>query len=109
MTSATVAVIAATGVKIKWDRQAAGASAFRRFGTPVPDALIESLTRTRIALKGPLTLSFIAYAGNLKGQTDAARQAAHELLVHVPWEGAAGPATREETLRRLRWDLARFA
>jgi isocitrate dehydrogenase (NAD+) len=54
VTIAAVAVITATGVKIKWDRQAAGASAFRRFGTPVPDALIESLRRTRIALKGPL-------------------------------------------------------
>ena len=54
VTSAAVAVIAATGVNIKWDRQAAGASAFRRFGTPVPDALIESLSRTRVALKGPL-------------------------------------------------------
>ncbi len=54
VTSAAVAVIAATGVKVKWDRQAAGASAFRRFGTPVPDALIESLRRTRVALKGPL-------------------------------------------------------
>jgi isocitrate dehydrogenase (NAD+) len=52
--SAAVAVIAATGVKIKWDRQAAGTAAFRRFGTPVPDSLIESLTRTRVALKGPL-------------------------------------------------------
>jgi isocitrate dehydrogenase (NAD+) len=54
VTSAAVAVIAATGVQIKWDRQAGGASAFRRFGTPVPDALIESLRRTRVALKGPL-------------------------------------------------------
>src|SRR5579864_4648099 len=54
VTSAAVAVIAATRVQIKWDRQAAGASAFRRFGTPVPDALIESLRRTRVALKGPL-------------------------------------------------------
>jgi isocitrate dehydrogenase (NAD+) len=29
-------------------------NAFRRFGTPVPDALIASLKRTRVALKGPL-------------------------------------------------------
>ena len=54
VTSAAVAVIAATGIKIKWDRQAAGTAAFRRFGTPVPDSLIKSLTRTRVALKGPL-------------------------------------------------------
>ena len=48
------AVIQATGVEIDWDRQAAGAYAVKRFGTPVPDALIDSLKRTKIALKGPL-------------------------------------------------------
>src|SRR5579862_3231948 len=52
--SAALAVIETTGVKIDFDRQAAGMNAFRRFGTPVPDALIESLKRTRLALKGPL-------------------------------------------------------
>jgi isocitrate dehydrogenase (NAD+) len=51
---AALAVIEATGIAIDWDRQAAGANAFQRFGTPVPDALIESLKRTRVALKGPL-------------------------------------------------------
>ncbi|HUO03849.1 MAG TPA: isocitrate/isopropylmalate dehydrogenase family protein [Candidatus Binataceae bacterium] len=51
---AAVKVIEAAGVKIEWDRQAAGANAFARFGTPVPDALIASLERTRVALKGPL-------------------------------------------------------
>ncbi|HEY6418758.1 MAG TPA: isocitrate/isopropylmalate dehydrogenase family protein [Candidatus Binataceae bacterium] len=51
---AAAAVIEATGVKLEWDRQAAGAGALKRYGTPVPDALIESLKRTRVALKGPL-------------------------------------------------------
>ena len=51
---AALAVIRATGVEIEWDRQAAGAYAVKRFGTPVPDALIKSLKRTRVALKGPL-------------------------------------------------------
>ncbi len=51
---AAVRVIEATGIRIAWDRQAAGAEAVRRFGTPAPDALIKSLKRTRIALKGPL-------------------------------------------------------
>jgi isocitrate dehydrogenase (NAD+) len=54
VTNAALAVIEATGIRIEWDRQAAGMSAFQRFGTPAPDALIESLKRTRIALKGPL-------------------------------------------------------
>ncbi len=51
---AAVRVIEAAGVAVAWDRQAAGAEAMRRVGTPVPDALIRSLKRTRLALKGPL-------------------------------------------------------
>lgn len=52
--SAALEVIKAAGVKIDWDRQAAGAGALKRFGNPVPDELIKSLTRTGVALKGPL-------------------------------------------------------
>jgi isocitrate dehydrogenase (NAD+) len=51
---AAMSVIAATGVVIDWDNQAAGGDAMRRLGTPVPDALMESLARTKVALKGPL-------------------------------------------------------
>jgi isocitrate dehydrogenase (NAD+) len=51
---AAVKVIEASGVRIEWDRQEAGAAALKRYCTPVPDALISSLKRTRIALKGPL-------------------------------------------------------
>ena len=51
---AAVKVVAASGVKIEWDEQTAGAAALKRVGTPVPPALIASLRRTRIALKGPL-------------------------------------------------------
>jgi isocitrate dehydrogenase (NAD+) len=51
---AAVEVIEATGVKIEWDRQAAGLSALRRFGSPAPDQLIESMVSTGVAFKGPL-------------------------------------------------------
>ncbi len=52
--AAAVAVIEAVGVTIEWDRQEAGAAAFKRYGTPVPAQLLRSLRATRIALKGPL-------------------------------------------------------
>jgi hypothetical protein len=77
-------------------------------------------TARAIALKGPVSLSFLAYASDLPQQTAAAREAGHELIVHVPMEpivrpkylganaGASGLA-REEVLRRLKWDLSRFA
>jgi isocitrate dehydrogenase (NAD+) len=52
--AAAVTVVEAAGLRIKWDRQLAGAAAFKNDGNPVPDDLIRSLKRTRIALKGPL-------------------------------------------------------
>jgi isocitrate dehydrogenase (NAD+) len=51
---AAVRVIEAAGIRIKWDTQEAGAAALKRQDNPVPAALITSLRRTRMALKGPL-------------------------------------------------------
>ena len=54
VTDAAVTVIAAAGGRIEWDVQLAGRAALDRFGTPVPDALVASVRRHRVALKGPL-------------------------------------------------------
>ncbi len=45
----------ATGVKINWDVQEAGIDVMARLGTPLPDAVMESVKRTRCALKAPIT------------------------------------------------------
>ncbi len=45
----------ATGVEIHWDEQEAGVDVMERTGTPLPDALMESIRRTRCALKAPIT------------------------------------------------------
>jgi len=45
----------ATGVKIDWDQQEAGIDVMERCGTPLPDAVMESIARTRCALKAPIT------------------------------------------------------
>ena len=45
----------ATGVKINWDLQEAGVDVMARTGTPLPDAVIQSVRRTRCALKAPIT------------------------------------------------------
>ena len=50
-------VLEATGVAIEWDVQEAGAAAFEREGTPLPARVIESVRRTGVALKGPLSTS----------------------------------------------------
>jgi isocitrate dehydrogenase (NAD+) len=45
----------ATGVKINWDVQEAGVDVMERLGTPIPDSTIDSVRRTRCALKAPIT------------------------------------------------------
>jgi isocitrate dehydrogenase (NAD+) len=45
----------ATGVKIAWDPQEAGIDVMERTGTPLPEALLASIRRTRCALKAPIT------------------------------------------------------
>ncbi len=52
---AAVKVIAATGVKIEWERMEAGAEVMTKYGTPVPDEVINSIVKNRVALKGPIT------------------------------------------------------
>ncbi len=55
ITAATRRVVDAAGVTIDWDEQLAGVTALEEVGTPLPDATIESMRRTGVALKGPLT------------------------------------------------------
>ncbi|HEY0785776.1 MAG TPA: isocitrate/isopropylmalate dehydrogenase family protein [Acidobacteriaceae bacterium] len=45
----------ATGAGFAWERYAAGAEAFEKHGEYIPRALIESVERTTVALKGPVT------------------------------------------------------
>jgi isocitrate dehydrogenase (NAD+) len=55
ITAATVAVLEATGVAFTWDEQLGGMAAVAKGGDPLPPATLESIRRTRLALKGPLT------------------------------------------------------
>jgi len=47
--------VEATGVSIRWDEQEAGVDVMARLGTPLPDSVIESCRRTKVALKAPVT------------------------------------------------------
>ena len=51
---AAVQVMAAAGGRIAWDVQPAGKEAFEKMGTAIPEALLASIRRTRVGLKGPL-------------------------------------------------------
>jgi isocitrate dehydrogenase (NAD+) len=54
ITDATVRVLEASGVSFNWDRQLAGMAAVKAHGDPIPEATLESIKRTKLALKGPL-------------------------------------------------------
>ncbi len=55
LAEATRKCVDATGVAINWDVQEAGVDVMERTGTPIPDATIESVRRTKCALKAPIT------------------------------------------------------
>jgi isocitrate/isopropylmalate dehydrogenase len=52
---ATVRILEATGVKFEWETFAAGAEAFEKYKEYIPKELTESIERTRVGLKGPVT------------------------------------------------------
>src|SRR5262249_10089769 len=55
VTGATVRILEASGVKIDWETFAAGSEAFEKYHEYIPKELIESVERTGVGLKGPVT------------------------------------------------------
>jgi len=56
LTEATRRVLEATGVEFDWDVQQAGADVMEQFGgNPLPEQTLESIRRTGVAIKGPIT------------------------------------------------------
>jgi isocitrate dehydrogenase (NAD+) len=55
ITDATVRVLEATGVEFDWDVQQAGENVMAEYGTPLPEPVLDSIRRNRVALKGPIT------------------------------------------------------
>jgi isocitrate dehydrogenase (NAD+) len=54
ISSATVRILEAAGADISWDVQFAGQAGVAKYGDPIPDQTLDSIKRTRLALKGPL-------------------------------------------------------
>lgn len=52
---AAVRIIDAAGVKIEWERVEAGVAAIDKYKDPLPQNVLDSIQKTRVALKGPLT------------------------------------------------------
>jgi isocitrate dehydrogenase (NAD+) len=52
---ATVQILEATGIPFIWDRQEAGADVIPRYGTALPDEVLNSVIRNKVGLKGPIS------------------------------------------------------
>ncbi|HSK08144.1 MAG TPA: isocitrate/isopropylmalate family dehydrogenase [Vicinamibacterales bacterium] len=55
VTRAVVRILDEAGVVIEWEREEAGLTAIEQDGDPLPERMLDSVRRTRVALKGPLT------------------------------------------------------
>lgn len=55
ISDAVLRIIEAAGVDINWDIQTAGADLIETEGTPLPDRVLNSVKKTKIALKSPVT------------------------------------------------------
>ena len=55
ISDAVVQIIDASGLKLDWELQTAGADVIDKEGTPLPDRVLESIKRNKIALKAPVT------------------------------------------------------
>lgn len=48
-------VLESTGLSFEWDVKEAGAGVMDKYGTPLPEGVLESIRRNKVALKGPIT------------------------------------------------------
>ena len=55
LSEATRRVLEATGVEFDWEIGEAGADVIEKYGTPLPEAVIESIRKNKVAIKGPVT------------------------------------------------------
>jgi isocitrate dehydrogenase (NAD+) len=55
VSNATKRVLEATGVRFNWDIMHAGIEVMEEYGTPLPEHVLESIRKNKIAIKGPVT------------------------------------------------------
>jgi isocitrate dehydrogenase (NAD+) len=93
LADATRHVLEATGIGFEWDVQQAGEATIATEGTPLPERVIESIRRTGIAIKGPITTP----VGSGFRSVNVGLRQALDLYANVrPARSMAGVETRYE-------------
>jgi isocitrate dehydrogenase (NAD+) len=91
----TVHVLEATGIGFDWDVQTAGEATIASEGTPLPDRVVESIRRTSVAIKGPITTPI----GSGFRSVNVGLRLALELYANVrPARSMKGVTTRYEAV-----------
>ncbi len=95
VTAATIRVLDAAGVDIRWQSMPTGAAAVASHGSPLPDETLRSVERTRVALKGPITTP----VGHGFTSVNVAIRQALDLYVSLrPVKSIPGVPTRHEAV-----------
>ena len=55
VTASVVAILECAGVDIEWEKYFVGSEAIARQGDPLPQEVLDSILRNKVALKGPVT------------------------------------------------------
>jgi isocitrate dehydrogenase (NAD+) len=93
LAEATTRVLDATGIGFEWESVIAGESAIEQYGTPLPDHVLESVKRNRVALKGPITTPV---GGGFRSVNVSLRQALNLYANLRPARSMKGLDTRYE-------------
>ena len=93
LAEATCRVLDATGIGFEWEPVVAGEAAIAEHGTPLPEAVLESVKRNKVALKGPITTPV---GGGFRSVNVALRQALDLYANLRPARSMVGVDTRFE-------------
>ena len=95
LAEATRRVIDASGAKIEWEVQEAGLAVMEAEGTPLPERVLESIRRNKVAIKGPITTP---RGGGFRSVNVALRKALDLYACLRPCKHYAGVRTRFENV-----------
>jgi isocitrate dehydrogenase (NAD+) len=93
VTEAAVQVVAAVGAPIDWEPLEAGAEVIAKYGTAVPEGVLNSIRKNGVALKGPMGTPI---GGGFKSANVALRQALDLYASVRPVRNVPGVQTRFE-------------
>jgi len=90
ITEAVKKIIKAAGVEIEWEEVNAGVSVMERYGTPLPENVLESIKRNRVALKAPITTPVGEGFRSVNVELRKALKLYANVRPAISWEGIKG-------------------